>query len=839
MGNNRQFVISTYLLILLIISLQPDILFPQTKVKGIQSGLWSFGNSPYLITDDIIIPKGLTLTIEPGVIINFDGPFRIIVAGGLVAKGKSVEPIIFTSKYDPIYGLEEKSHQNYSLGYDWYGIDFIDSSDDFLSILEYCTIRYSKFGIQCHNALPLIKHIYFDEIFSSSIKINGNEIPIQQEINYSYLNETQRQNIIPIPKPVVDTTAAMLREQSEKRLLKLQKQREDSIRALNKTRPTTIESGILIFEKEELEHFGFENLSRLLTLIPGFVRVNSYWENSVISGNGISAGLFNNRILLTIDGIPFGEGLTNSFDPEMIPMNFIEKIIIYNKPRSSAPGKSAFIGQIDITTQKSGQPIALQTCSEIGSYYTKRISSSINLNKSGSNFLISTNYHENGGYERQVSSEPFANPSAINFNTDDYNFSMISKIHHITTLVNYYRKERTGLGFPLPHRIGSVRTNEGLHLGIAYSRQLGKRYSANASAHYAYSIHQWGISAQNPAETYANGYAIGSQIRLNYISKKTPASFDIQIQREGVHHLLQSGLGPAPKLFGNREIIPGTDEASFNEISTAITGGYNFSPFWGIQGSMRFVSTGTSGNNIISPSLKIVYDPLAPFYVALSYRHGHRNPSIWEQQIHLENDITSAQTLKPEKLHYIDFSMDYDPARTIKFQFSLYRQLVSDLIFPSQINSSNIYELTNSGSKYRIDGVKFHANFKPNAKLFVFFNGVFHAIIENAAREKILNYPRINANSGFGFKLKNHINGTIHLNYIGKQYEKTGGTSLPHNFLLDFSLSIELSQHLTLQLHASNLLNEKCYFMSYPTDLSTTLPGGYPRGFFFSLKSEF
>ena len=357
MGNKRRFIQTVYIFILLIIILQPKTLFPRTKVKGIQSGLWSVQNSPYLITDDIIVPKGLTLTIEPGVVVAFNGPFRIIVAGGLVAAGEPVEPIIFTSKYDPIYGFEKSNNNNYNLGYYWYGIDFIDSSDDFLSVIEHCTIRYSKFGIQCHDALPLIKQVYFDEIYAKKININGLEVPIHLQTNYDYLNETQRQNIIPIPKPSKETTIDEKRQQSEQRLLKLQKQREDSIRAVNKIRPTDVENAVLIFDNRNLERFGFQNISHLLSIIPGIFQVNSHWQNSIVSGRGVAPGLFNNRFLLTIDGIPISDGLTNALNSDIIPMTIIDKIVVYADPQSTLKGKSAFLGHIDIQTKRSDKQI--------------------------------------------------------------------------------------------------------------------------------------------------------------------------------------------------------------------------------------------------------------------------------------------------------------------------------------------------------------------------------------------------------------------------------------------------------------------------------------------------
>ncbi len=840
MGINRRFKQLGYIFILLIIILQPITLFPRTPVKGIQSGLWSVQNSPYLITDDIIIPKGLTLTIEPGVIITFNGPFRIIVAGGFVALGKPVEPIIITSKFDPIYGFEKNNNNNYNLGYYWYGIDFIDSSDDFLSVLAYCTVRYSKFGIQCHDALPLIKQVYFDEIYTKTLNINGIEVPIHLQTNYDYLSESQRQNPAPVPKPPEEITIDEQQILSEKHLLKLQQQREDSIRAMNKIRPTNVENTVLVFDSKDLDRFGFESLSDLLTIIPGFFQVNSYWENSIVSGRGIAPGLFNNSILVTIDGIPISEGLTNAFNSDLIPINIIDKVAIYTKPQSTYKGKSAFIGHIDIQTKNSEKPLSVTASSQIGSYYSKQIASCINMKKKETNFLISTNYHADEGYNRTIPTKSSENPPVVNFTTDNFTLSMIAKNRGMTFISHYFRQDNGELGFMPLNEFGDSRTREGLQLGIAYSHQFGKRYSADAYVRYAYSLHQYGTENSQPiTRYYSNGYSINSQIRMYYRSKKTPASIDIQFIREGAHNLFKPESNSISGLFAEWDIIPGKNEAGFNEISCAAKAGYNFSHFWGIFGGLRYVNTGTGSKDLLSPSVKFVYDPLAPFHATLSFEHGYRSPSILERRINMENTLYRPKVLNPEQIHAVSLSLDYDMFRSVSFQISLYRQAVNNLIIQKQLNSSAIYELINSVNKYQINGLNLNTTYQPNSKIYLFVNSTLHRITEVATHAKILNYPRMNTKTGLGYQMHDRIEGIVHLNFIGKQYSDNPANSIDPFFLINFSLSMKLMQNVSVQFVANNLLNEKCYFMNYADAKSFVIPGEFPRALFIQLKTQF
>jgi hypothetical protein len=96
---------------------------------GTVSGTWAKAGSPYTVTGNINIPRGQTLTIQPGVVVKFAGHFGLTVGykTTLRARGWDTDPIIFT----PIDTNEG-----------WFGIRFVDSETD--DILKYCTIEHSK-----------------------------------------------------------------------------------------------------------------------------------------------------------------------------------------------------------------------------------------------------------------------------------------------------------------------------------------------------------------------------------------------------------------------------------------------------------------------------------------------------------------------------------------------------------------------------------------------------------------------------------------------------------------------------------------------------------------------
>ncbi len=108
--------------------------------------LWSLSASPYTISDSITLSAGVTLTLEPGVVVEFHtGSFT--ANGKVIAKGTAEHPITFRA--------DDGS---------WTGLQF-DTVGSTGSVLEYCHIEDASTPVRVENSSIEISHC---SIFSTS-----------------------------------------------------------------------------------------------------------------------------------------------------------------------------------------------------------------------------------------------------------------------------------------------------------------------------------------------------------------------------------------------------------------------------------------------------------------------------------------------------------------------------------------------------------------------------------------------------------------------------------------------------------------------------------------------
>ncbi len=113
----------------------------QTNVSGgiYANTTWYKANSPYIVTDTVVVFPGVTLTIEPGVVVKFDDDMRLEMRQSkLVALGTSTDTITFTSNSgSPLPGS--------------WGEIYLNLNGGTKSRFNYCHFQYANMAFKIHS----------------------------------------------------------------------------------------------------------------------------------------------------------------------------------------------------------------------------------------------------------------------------------------------------------------------------------------------------------------------------------------------------------------------------------------------------------------------------------------------------------------------------------------------------------------------------------------------------------------------------------------------------------------------------------------------------------------
>ena len=105
---------------------------------------WTTGNSPVVVTGNIRVDEGATLTIEPGVTVTFTGNYYFEIRGALVASGTSANYITFTSNLtSPLLG-SWVGIRNWA--YEAQSSPYVRSKGNIT--INYCIVEYAATGVQ-------------------------------------------------------------------------------------------------------------------------------------------------------------------------------------------------------------------------------------------------------------------------------------------------------------------------------------------------------------------------------------------------------------------------------------------------------------------------------------------------------------------------------------------------------------------------------------------------------------------------------------------------------------------------------------------------------------------
>jgi hypothetical protein len=143
--------------------------------------IFSPSGNPYIVDQDVVVPKNEQIVIKAGCIFLFNSFSGINVFGSMLVEGTEENPVVFSSINDSQYNPDASQLPN---AFDWNGIYLAEGSGD----VKFRNFRlmYSVFGIKSKKDDITLQNGYFKQNGQFHFTINDNIHYVQDNISYSY-----------------------------------------------------------------------------------------------------------------------------------------------------------------------------------------------------------------------------------------------------------------------------------------------------------------------------------------------------------------------------------------------------------------------------------------------------------------------------------------------------------------------------------------------------------------------------------------------------------------------------------------------------------------------------
>jgi hypothetical protein len=154
--------------------------------------------SVYLVTGDIFVSPGSSVTVAAGTIFLFREFTGIHVQGVLYVNGTDAEQVIFTSVNDSAYVTNTTVK---AAPYDWNGIDIYDGAPG--TTISFCRIQYSVYGIRSQTEYVKLDNLHFSNNGKSDFTIKSERKEVTDPFSYSFEYKS-----VAVDTPVVAQTVS-------------------------------------------------------------------------------------------------------------------------------------------------------------------------------------------------------------------------------------------------------------------------------------------------------------------------------------------------------------------------------------------------------------------------------------------------------------------------------------------------------------------------------------------------------------------------------------------------------------------------------------------------------
>ena len=600
------------------------------------------------------------------------------------------------------------------------------------------------------------------------------------------------------------------------------------VTASRKTEKSTdAPSVITVITREEIESYGANSLGDVLQLIPGTQLLGApYMPQGALSFRGDLLYFSDNHLLILMNGRPMRDGVMSGHNISIyttFPVNIIERIEVIRGPGSALYGTNAFVGVINIITQKPTTGGNTKLLVDAGSFegYRGEISGNMVVRDFGFSYGV-RGFTEKGW--KLKATTVFADPSApALYDSTDYgeqNGSFVANLYYKNlSIMTYY----TDLQVKMLGALGywAFRGKyyaERFFVDANYREDIAPGWIVNANLTHNY--YRFTIGAD-----YASHHLASDYLGEAYLSGQVTKRFDI----------IAGGLVENLRMPRIIDYSPIPNTYSLVNTSAYCQGNYSVSP------KLKF----TAGVQLIKPDqtdldavfrFGAIYKPFENNGIKLLYGEAYRSPNPAELLIDMPV-LTGNMSLKPERIKTTEMQLFYQ-SHQINASVSVFRSNYTDLILPVDDTTSITGRKTYANiGKSTISGLEFETM----ALIIKNISGT-GSFTYQYDKEKAIYTPKVIAKAGLSYTNANLKVGIFNC-YFGKPRENNGAKVNPpaeavNLMTLNIIYEVPKIDGLSFNLYIQNLLDEDYYFTEANYNWTNTLPAGPGRAIYGRLIYE-
>ncbi len=628
-----------------------------------------------------------------------------------------------------------------------------------------------------------------------------------------------------------------------------------------------IPASVVVVTRAEIEKYGYEDLSDVLSNIPGLYMVDD-GLNKNFGVRGFFGNRANRNLSILVNGIPQREDSFsgNFLEHIAMPVEAIDRIEVVRGPMSVIYGSGAFFGVINIITNIVDQkPVSMITAS-YGSEQTKKVAVRSSGKSGDFQYAFSGSFFGTNGLDEPYSAmvsgpgvltafgltEDQTTGGQLEKNSKYFNFSGDFKGFYFDAS---YSENYEEILFTLPPVAGSSGNYgiwKSMRLGIGYKKKFSEKLSLDSKFSYLTSRWQLGFEVLLP-NYYGveddDSYSYNAEMNLFWNpTSKLSLQFGLNLYK--IFDVAVDFDHPLFGLNNFRYTLVDGDSIETQSILTQIT--YNLSDKFKVVvgGRLERVPAfdiffrigvanpsspgfGTNVSNIATsdqsgvefiPRAALIYSPIDKHVFKLLYGKAINRPGFYQA-----TDILNGHDqLEPEEIQTLELSYIGQISKNISIGLNLFRNMLDKLIFRTYIIRPDHSLFTSEANvgKMSTNGVEMTFTAIPTKNLFFEFSGTLQDTKDKRLTGIDVGYsPKFLGYIKTSYSFTNDISLAVTGNYVGKMeayYDETLavpgriGQNVDGYFLLGANLRLKnlFRTGLFLNLRGSNLLDQE---VRYPT----------------------